>query len=107
MKRRNRKNAWFKRGTMSDQARATQQNAASWWRRTFGRSIIKAIVGDFFSSKRNTASVIAIGLIFTVCWVVVIDKKYEYLDKIVNVIFVIIGFYFGTKPSTGGDDDED
>jgi len=40
----------------------------SWWRKIFGRSLLKALIGDFFSDKNNAASVIAILLVSPKCF---------------------------------------
>jgi hypothetical protein len=78
----------------------------SWWKRTFGRSILKVIVGDFFEKKRNTVSILAIIIVGTVCYVVVAREKYDFVNYLVNIIFVVVGFYFGSKPGTDDDADE-
>lgn len=76
----------------------------SWFAKVLGRSIFSAIFGKFFEVKNNTAGIIAITLVFTLCFVVV--KKIELindLDNIIegvlNVIFVVVGYYFGAKQS--------
>jgi hypothetical protein len=79
----------------------------SWWRRTFGRSILKALIGDFFADKNNAASVIAILLVLTLCYVVAIREKYEYVNGLLNIVFVVIGYYFGAKREKGADDEDD
>ncbi len=74
-----------------------QNDERSWWRRTFGRSILKALIGDFFADKNNAASVVAILLVLTLCYVVAFREKYEYLNGLLNIVFVVIGYYFGSK----------
>ena len=74
-----------------------QSSERSWWRRTFGRSILKALIGDFFADKNNAASIIAILLVVTLCYVVAFREKYEYLNGLLNIVFVVIGYYFGSK----------
>ncbi len=78
----------------------------SWWLRIFGRSILRALVGDFFNSERNTASIIAIMLVGTLCYVVVAKGKYEYVNNLMNLVFAVIGYYFGTRSRVTGDEDE-
>lgn len=81
-------------------------NQKSWWSRTFGRSILSALIGHFFADKNNAASVIAILLVLTLCYVVAIREKYEYVNGLLNIVFVVIGYYFGSKRQKDTDEDE-
>ena len=83
-----------------------QDDRRSWWQKTFGRSLLKALVGDFFERKRNTASILAIVLVSTVCWAAVAQRQYKLFDALLYVIFVIVGFYFGSRPERSHDGDE-
>ena len=86
----------------------TEPDLRSWWRLTFGRSILKALIGDFFADKNNAASIIAILLVMTLCYVVAIREKYEYVNGLLNIMFVVIGYYFGSKrekDTSGADED--
>ena len=76
---------------------ATLTSERSWWARIFGRSFISLLVGPFFEKKNNAASIIAITLVFTVCYVIVVKEKFEYMSFLLNIVFVIIGYYFGAK----------
>jgi uncharacterized membrane protein AbrB (regulator of aidB expression) len=76
---------------------ATGNTESSWWKRTFGRSVISLIVGNFFEKKNNAASIIAIVLVLTICYVIVIKEKFEYMNFLLNIVFVVIGYYFGAK----------
>lgn len=67
--------------------------------RLLGRSIMSAIFGKFFENKNNTASLLAIILVITLCWVIITKEKYDFLNGILNIVFVIIGYYFGAKQS--------
>ena len=79
----------------------------SWWSRTLGRSVLSVFVGHFFQDKNNAASVIAILLVATLCYIVAIRQKYEYVNGLLNIVFVVIGYYFGSKRELDtGDDDE-
>jgi glucose uptake protein GlcU len=78
----------------------------SWWSRTFGRSILSALIGHFFADKNNAVSVIAILLVLTLCYVVAIREKYEYVNGLLNIVFVVIGYYFGSKRQKDTDEDE-
>lgn len=82
-------------------------NQKSWWRRTFGRSILSALIGHFFADKNNAASVIAIMLVATLCYVVAFKEKYEYAQGLLNIVFVVIGYYFGSKRESDTGDDDD
>lgn len=83
------------------------EDKRSWWQRIFGRSIIKALLGDFFVNKNNTASLVAIILVLTVCYLVIVEKQYSYVDALMNTLFVIIGYYFGAKDSSNNEGDKD
>ena len=74
------------------------------------------IFGKFFEVKNNAAGIIATVLVLTLCFVaiyVVIGnvEKIESLDQvlngIMNIIFVVVGYYFGTtqKNISKGDDE--
>lgn len=79
------------------------ENQMSWYAKILGgRSIFSIIFGQFFEVKNNTAGIIATALVLTLCYVVI--SKIDHisnLDKIVegvlNVIFVVVGYYFGAK----------
>jgi Na+/pantothenate symporter len=89
---------------------AQQQNGAdqrSWWRKVFGRSLLKAVVGDFFDSKRNTASIIGIMLVGTLCYVVLFRDKYEYMAVVINLAFAVSGFYFASRVGPRDDADDE
>lgn len=74
----------------------------SWFNRKFGRSFISIIFGNFFEKKNNTAGIIAILLVGTLCFVVIYtliktgDIAKE-LELMTNIVFVVIGYYFGSK----------
>lgn len=78
----------------------------SLWARTFGRSLLRAVIGDFFADKNNAASVIAIMLVGTLCYIVAIQQKFEFANGLLNIVFVVIGYYFGSKRETGSSDDD-
>jgi hypothetical protein len=71
------------------------------------RSFIRVLFGNFFENKNNTASILAIILVITLCWVIIAKDKYEYLNGLLNVVFVIIGYYFGAKQLKSSDEKED
>lgn len=86
----------------------TEFNQRSWWSRlSGGRSIISLLLGDFLADKNNAASIIAILLVLTLCYVVAIREKYEYANGLLNIVFVVIGYYFGSKRRKDQADEED
>ena len=60
--------------------RAQAKVLPSWWQRTFGGSLLKAVTGNFFTDRNNAASLIALMLVYSICTIVVRDQKYEYVD---------------------------
>jgi len=51
----------------------------------------------FFEKKTNAASLIAILLVTSICYVIVFKEKFEYMSFLLNIVFVVIGYYFGAK----------
>ena len=78
----------------------------SWFKVVFGSSLIKLIFGRFFENKNNTASILAIILVVTLCFVIVVKEKYDNMTGLLNVVFVIIGYYFGAKQTKETDEDD-
>ena len=85
---------------------ATSTSEKSWWARTFGRSVISMLAGTFFEKKTNAASIIAIILVLTICYVIVVKEKFEYMSFLLNIVFVVIGYYFGAKQESVTNGDE-
>ena len=85
---------------------ATSNSEKSWWALTFGRSVISMLVGSFFEKKTNAASIIAIILTLSICYVIVVKEKYEYMSFLLNIVFVVIGYYFGAKQESVTNGDE-
>jgi len=79
----------------------------SWWGRTFGRSILSLLIGHFFGDKNNTASIIAIMLVLTLCYAVIFREKYDLMPGLLNIVFVVIGYYFAAKRHRDKDDEDD
>jgi hypothetical protein len=79
----------------------------SWFSKLFGRSFMSMIFGRFFENKNNTASLLAIILVITLCWVVITKEKYDFLNGILNIVFVIIGYYFGAKQSAVSEEENE
>lgn len=75
----------------------TQNTERSLWRRVFGRSILAMVFGSFFEKKSNAASIIAIMLVATICYVVAFKDQLDYMAYLLNLVFVVVGYYFGAK----------
>jgi len=69
----------------------------SWYSKTIGRSLLFVIFGTFFEKKNNAASIIAIMLVASVCYVVVFQERLDYMPYLLNALFVVIGYYFGIR----------
>ncbi len=78
----------------------------SWYARILGRSFISIVFGNFFESRNNAAALIGLLLVLTLCYVIVFEKKHEYITPLLNIVFVVIGYYFGSKRSGSKDEDE-
>ena len=86
---------------------ATADGQQSWWAKVFGRSVLSMLFGTFFEKKANAASIIALLLIATVCYFVIFREKGEaYLPQLLNIAFVVIGYYFGSKQASVNRDEE-
>jgi hypothetical protein len=73
-----------------------------------GRSLLSVLIGtQILADKNITASLVAIALVTTLCFIVVFRGKYEYGNALANIVFVIIGYYFGSKREVAGDDPGD
>ncbi|MES2366624.1 MAG: hypothetical protein V4563_12145 [Pseudomonadota bacterium] len=84
---------------------ASSNDEKSWWSKVFGRSVISMLVGNFFEKKNNAASIIAIFLVITICYVIVVKEKFEYMSFLLNIVFVVIGYYFGAKQENTGNEE--
>ena len=78
----------------------------SWFAKILGRSFISVLFGNFFESKNNTAALIGISVVATLCYVIVAEQKHEYVSPLLNIVFVVIGYYFGAKATPSEDKDE-
>lgn len=36
-------------------------------------------------------------LVATICYVIVVKDKFEYMNLLFNLVFVVVGYYFGAK----------
>ena len=64
------------------------------------------LVGTFFEKKANAASIVAIILVLSICYVIVVKEKFEYMSFLLNIVFVVIGYYFGAKQESVTNVDE-
>ena len=83
------------------------KNRSYWSRLTGGRSIASLLLGDFLADKNNAASIIAILLVLTLCFIVAFRQKFEYANGLLNIVFVVIGYYFGSKRHIDQSDEDD
>ena len=90
----------------------TEPKQKSWYAKIFGRSIFSIVFGKFFEIKNNTAGIIATSLVLTLCFVVVykvelITNLDKILEGVLNVIFVVVGYYFGAKQAAISNEDDE
>ena len=87
----------------------TEDTKQSWWRRLFGRSILKALFGTDvdLSNRQTAATIISLLIIGTLCWLAVYaqETRTDIIKTLSGVIFVIIGFYFGKSQEAVDDVD--
>lgn len=86
-------------------------NQKSWYSKILGRSLFSVIFGKFFEIKNNTAGIIATVLVLTLCYIVVakidlVKNMDVVIEGILNIIFVVVGYYFGAKQSTISKNDD-
>jgi len=85
----------------------SEQTDRGWWQIAFGkRSLLSALVGHFFADKNNAASLVAILVVATLCYIVAFKEKYEYVPGLLNIVFIVIGYYFGSKREKDEDNDQ-
>lgn len=85
----------------------SNEKQKSWYSRIFGRSFIRILCGDFFTDKNNAASIIAIMLVASVCYLVIFQEKFDYANGLFNIVFTVVGYYFGAKREASSDLNED
>lgn len=78
------------------------QSEKSLFAKVLGRSFFSVIFGKFFESKNNTAGFIAACLVATLCSIVIykantISSVDKIIEGVLNVVFVVVGYYFGAK----------
>ena len=86
-----------------------QRTPPGFYQKIFGgRSLLSVLIGTRILADKNvTSSVIAIVLVLALCYVVVFAGKYEYANALANIVFVVIGYYFGSKQERAVDEEDD
>ncbi len=88
-------------------------NSNSWFQKVLGRSVISILFGNFFQNKNNAAGLVAVILVGSFCYIAIYllhkegSLKSEFINGILNIIFVVIGYYFGAKKGTDTDDTDE
>jgi hypothetical protein len=85
------------------------QEKRSLYQMVFGRrSLLSILIGTKILADKNvTASIVAIALVVTLCYIVAVVGKYEYANALTNIVFVVIGYYFGSKREVSNDSEND
>jgi hypothetical protein len=78
----------------------------------FSKSLFFMIFGNFFIKKNNSAGLLAIILVGTICYVIVYKLCYtKEIEKEIgilsNIVFVVIGYYFGAPKGTIKSEDDE
>lgn len=89
---------------MTSEPDKVDKQPSAWYVFFQNRSILGLIVGQFFTNKNNTAALIAIALVATLCWLA-FNGNEDIVPVLSNIIFVIIGYYFGAKSKVDTDQD--
>jgi hypothetical protein len=85
---------------------AASEEQKSWWTKIFGRSLYGLVFGKNLADRNVAATFIGIMLVATLCYLAAFKGHNELITPLVNVVFVVVGFYFGAKRETGTDDEE-
>lgn len=57
------------------------------------RSLFSCVFGTFFSDSTNTSGLLAIALVVSVIYLYL--RQAQIPDRLLDAVFIIIGFYFG------------
>ena len=57
------------------------------------RSVFSRIFGNFFTNSSNTSGLLAVGVMVAVVYMFV--RTGQAPDRLLDILYVIIGFYFG------------
>lgn len=75
----------------------------SLFQKVLGRSFFSMLFGGYFQNKNNAAGLVAFTLVSTFCFIAIYtlitgkELSTDLTNGILNVIFVVIGYYFGAK----------
>jgi len=74
----------------------------------FGRSIYGLVFGKNLADRNVAATIIGVMLVATLCYLAAFKQRYELLPPLSNIVFVVVGFYFGSRreKSTDGEENE-
>ncbi len=82
----------------------------SLWRRLFGRSLLRALIGTDLNlqDRQTTASILAIMVAAVLCYLCI---SFENLRTVLStslssLLFVMVGFYFKQRSQEGKDEDD-
>lgn len=95
---------WLEILYMAAEPDKVDKSPSVWLAIAQNRSLLGLIVGQFFTNKNNTAALIAIALVATLCWLAFAGNE-AIVPILSNIIFVVIGYYFGTKSTEDSDRD--
>ena len=83
------------------------QQQKSLYAKILGRSLFSIAFGTFFEKKANAASLIALLLVFTLCYLIVAREKYELTNALLYLVFVVVGYYLGSKQAEVKPEEDD
>jgi hypothetical protein len=69
------------------------------------RSLFSWIFGKFFANSTNTSGLLAISLV--ACIIYLATKGTNLPDRLLDAVFIIVGFYFGGATAKATKDDEE
>jgi hypothetical protein len=79
-----------------------------WANRVLGnRSLFSWIFGTFFSNATNTSGLLAIALVASVIYLYVSRGKEAVPDRLLDAVFIVVGFYFGGATARGPSGNEE
>lgn len=78
-----------------------------WSRATGGRSIYSLIFGNNLADKNVAATIISILLVLTLCYLAITTQEHGIISSLANLVFVVVGYYFGSKRAKADEAEED
>ena len=80
----------------------------SWFLRLLGhRSLFSWLFGPFFSNPTNTSGLLAISLVACIIYMAAVKGMDKIPDRLLDAVFIIVGFYFGGATARRARDDEE